>query len=150
MACSHPTCRHTQQHHRPTVQLKLWPQKSTLSQQSGKLFYCLCPPRQISAFSCVTRRTTPLSALRITRETVVHRTNRLERRSQPQVYSMLIPDQHPVLLARQMLQLATSLQQISPRTVLPGLSKPHQVIIQGRAESAITLVNNNDALVGTL
>lgn len=64
--------------------------------------------------------------------------------------SLLNPEQHPVLLARQMLQFATSLQHISPRTVLPGLSKSHQDIVQELAESAITLVNNNDALVGTL
>ena len=64
--------------------------------------------------------------------------------------SFLNPELHPVLLARQMLQLATSLQHISPRTVLPGLSKSHQDIVQGLADSAITLVNNNDALVGTL
>lgn len=64
--------------------------------------------------------------------------------------SLLHPEQHPVLLARQMLLLATSLQHISPRTVLPGLSKCHQDIVQTLVESAITLVNNNDALVGTL
>jgi hypothetical protein len=63
---------------------------------------------------------------------------------------LLNPEHHPVLLARQMLQLATSLQHISPRTVLPGLSTSHQDIVQGLAESAITLVNNSDALVGTL
>jgi hypothetical protein len=64
--------------------------------------------------------------------------------------NLLNPEQHPVLLARQMLQLATSLQHISPRTVLIGLSKSHHDIVQGLAESAITLVNNNDALVGTI
>jgi hypothetical protein len=64
--------------------------------------------------------------------------------------SLLNPELHPVLLARQMLHLATSLQHISPRTVLPGLSKSHQDMVQGLAESAITLVNNNDALVGAL
>jgi len=64
--------------------------------------------------------------------------------------SLLIPNQHPVLLARQMLLLAASLQHISSRTVLPGLSKPHHVLVQGLVESAVTLVNNNDALVGTL
>ena len=64
--------------------------------------------------------------------------------------SLLSPELQPVLLARQMLLLATSLQHISPLTVLPGLSKCHQDIVQGLAESAITLVNNNDALLGTL
>jgi hypothetical protein len=64
--------------------------------------------------------------------------------------NLLNPEHHPVLLARQMLQLATSLQHISPKSVLPGLSKSHQDIVHDLAESAITLVNNNDALVGTL
>jgi hypothetical protein len=50
---------------------------------------------------------------------------------------LLNPEHHPVLLARQTLQLATSLQHISPRTVLPGLSTSHQDIVQGLAESAI-------------
>ncbi|GKZ35856.1 hypothetical protein AbraIFM66950_006655 [Aspergillus brasiliensis] len=64
--------------------------------------------------------------------------------------NLLHPEAHPVLLARQMLLFAAALQHISPTAVIPGLSKPHHIIMEELAESAIHMVTTNDRLLGTL
>ena len=66
------------------------------------------------------------------------------------VADLLHPDSHPVLLARQMLCFAITLQHISPREVIPGLTKRHPVVMHELAETAIKMVTTNDALLGTL
>lgn len=66
------------------------------------------------------------------------------------VASLLYPDTHPVLLARQMLLLAVALQYLSPNEVIPGLTRHHHQIMEEIAESAITMVTTNDVLLGTL
>ncbi|KAL3464831.1 hypothetical protein BJX64DRAFT_253834 [Aspergillus heterothallicus] len=64
--------------------------------------------------------------------------------------SLLYPESHPVLLARQMLLFAAGLQHISPTAVIPGLTKHHHVIMEELADSAIHNVTTNDSLLGTL
>jgi len=64
--------------------------------------------------------------------------------------NLLNPDNHPVLLARQMLMLAASLQHFPPHETIHGLTEPRQVIMERLAESAIRLVTTNDSLLGTL
>ena len=66
------------------------------------------------------------------------------------VRSLLHPERHPTLLARQMLLFAAAIQHLSPNEVIPGLTEHHHVIMKGLAESAIKLVNMDDALLGTL
>ncbi|PYH40783.1 uncharacterized protein BP01DRAFT_408849 [Aspergillus saccharolyticus JOP 1030-1] len=64
--------------------------------------------------------------------------------------NLLHPESHPVLLAKQMLLFATALQYFSPAAVIPGLQQHHHTIMEGLAESAITLVTTNDSLLSTL
>jgi hypothetical protein len=64
--------------------------------------------------------------------------------------TLLYPEVHPVLLARQMLLFAVALRYLSPDHVFPGLTKHHQVIMEELAESAIKMVNMDDVLLGTL
>jgi hypothetical protein len=64
--------------------------------------------------------------------------------------NLLYSENHPVLLAREMLLLAVGLQYLSPGKVLPGLTKHHRDIMEQLADSAIKLVNTNDVLLGTL
>ncbi|KAF2877615.1 hypothetical protein BDV95DRAFT_153448 [Massariosphaeria phaeospora] len=64
--------------------------------------------------------------------------------------SLLYPEVHPVLLARQMLLFAVALQYLSADDVFPGLTKHHHVIMEELAESAIKMVNMDDVLLGTL
>jgi hypothetical protein len=64
--------------------------------------------------------------------------------------SLLYPEAHPVLLARQMLLFAVALQYIPPNELIPGLTTHHHVIMERLAESAIKMVNANDVLLGTL
>ncbi|KAK4979598.1 hypothetical protein LTR28_003750 [Elasticomyces elasticus] len=66
------------------------------------------------------------------------------------VRSLLHPERHPTLLARQMLLFAAAVQHLSPKEVVPGLTEHQHVIMKGLAESAIKLVNMDDALLGTL
>ncbi|KAL2844116.1 hypothetical protein BJY01DRAFT_190654 [Aspergillus pseudoustus] len=66
------------------------------------------------------------------------------------VSTLLTPDSHPVLLARQMLLFAAALQHLSPTAAIPGLTKPHHVIMEELADSAIHMVTTNDRLLGTL
>ena len=66
------------------------------------------------------------------------------------VRSLLHPERHPTLLARQMLLFAASIQDLSSKEVVPGLTEHQHVIMKGLAESAIRLVNMDDALLGTL
>ena len=60
------------------------------------------------------------------------------------------PDKHPVLLARQMFLFAAALGQIPRNDSIPGLTKHHHEIMDELAESVITNVTTNDALLGTL
>jgi len=64
--------------------------------------------------------------------------------------SLLQPEAHPTLLARQMLLFAGALQCISPTEVISGLSQHQHVTMKALAESAIKLVNLDDALLGSL
>lgn len=64
--------------------------------------------------------------------------------------NLLCPENHPVLLARQMLMLAASLQHFPPHEAIHGLTESRQVIMERVAESAIRLVTTNDSLLGTL
>ena len=64
--------------------------------------------------------------------------------------NLLKPEMHPTLLARQMLLLAASLQHISKREQIPGLSEPHYVIAERMAEAAIRNVTTSDDFLGTL
>ena len=66
------------------------------------------------------------------------------------VRSLLKPERHPTLLARQMLLFAAAIQHLSPKDVIAGLTEHHDVIMKGLAESAIKLVNMDDALLGML
>jgi hypothetical protein len=66
------------------------------------------------------------------------------------VANILYSESHPVLLARQMLLFAVGLQHLSPTKAIPGLTKHHRAIMEQLADSAIKLVNTNDALLGTL
>ncbi|KAL2869743.1 uncharacterized protein BJX67DRAFT_378797 [Aspergillus lucknowensis] len=66
------------------------------------------------------------------------------------ISSLLDPEAHPVLLARQMLRFATALRHLSPTAAIPGLTKHHHAIMEDLAESAIQMVTTNDALLGTL
>jgi hypothetical protein len=50
-------------------------------------------------------------------------------REQIHVSSLLTPERHPILLARQMLLLASALQYLSPKEAIPGLTKHHHVIV---------------------
>lgn len=49
-----------------------------------------------------------------------------------------------------MLLFAAAVQNLSPKEVVPGLTKHQHIIMGGLAESAIRLVNMDDALLGTL
>lgn len=60
------------------------------------------------------------------------------------------PDKHPVLLARQMFLFAAALGQIARKDSIPGLTKHHHEIMDELAESAISNITTNDALLGTL
>ena len=71
-------------------------------------------------------------------------------KQQIQVRSLLHPERHPTLLARQILLFAAAVQDLSPKEVVPGLTEHQHVIMKGLAESAIKLVNMDDALLGTL
>jgi hypothetical protein len=64
--------------------------------------------------------------------------------------SLLQPEAHPTLLARQMLLFAGAVQCISPQEVVSGLSQHQHVTMKALAESAIKLVNLDDALLGSL
>jgi hypothetical protein len=64
--------------------------------------------------------------------------------------NLLNPHAHPVLLAKQMLFFAAALRYLSPNEVIPGLTKHHHLIMEEIAESAITMVTMNDALLGSL
>ncbi|KAL4864889.1 hypothetical protein BDV12DRAFT_188616 [Aspergillus spectabilis] len=64
--------------------------------------------------------------------------------------TLLYPDSHPVLLARQMLLFVVALQRLPPNAVIPGLTEHHHLIMEELAESAIKLVTTNDTLLGTL
>uniref|UniRef100_A0A8H7KEV8 Zn(2)-C6 fungal-type domain-containing protein n=1 Tax=Bionectria ochroleuca TaxID=29856 RepID=A0A8H7KEV8_BIOOC len=64
--------------------------------------------------------------------------------------NLLYPEEHPVLLASQMLLFSLAIQSWSPNDVPSGLSKHPHVIMEELAESAIKLVTTNDALLGTL
>jgi hypothetical protein len=64
--------------------------------------------------------------------------------------SLLQPEAHPTLLARQMLLFAGAVQSVDPKEVIPGLSQHHHVTMRALAESAIKLVNLDDALLGSL
>jgi hypothetical protein len=64
--------------------------------------------------------------------------------------TLLYPEIHPILLARQMLLFAIALQYRSPNDVFPGLTKHHHAIMGELAESAIKMVNMDDMLLGTL
>ncbi|EXK30383.1 hypothetical protein FOMG_13196 [Fusarium oxysporum f. sp. melonis 26406] len=66
------------------------------------------------------------------------------------VTNLLSPEAHPVLLAKQMLLFAIALRYLSPHKTIPGLTKHHHVIMGELSQSAINLVNMNDALLGTL
>ncbi|KAL3473406.1 hypothetical protein BJX99DRAFT_233690 [Aspergillus californicus] len=71
-------------------------------------------------------------------------------REQISIPSLLYPNDHPVLLGRQMLLFAAALQHLSPTAVFSGLTEHHRVIMERLAESAIRLVTMNDELLGTL
>ncbi|VUC23550.1 unnamed protein product [Clonostachys rosea] len=60
------------------------------------------------------------------------------------------PEEHPVLLASQMLLFSLAIQSRPPNEVPSGLSKHPHVIMEDLAEAAIKLVTTNDALLGTL
>ncbi|KAJ0422989.1 hypothetical protein BJY00DRAFT_63078 [Aspergillus carlsbadensis] len=64
--------------------------------------------------------------------------------------SLLYPEPHPVLLARQMLLLASALQHLSPSAIIPGLGKHHHLIMEELADAAIQMVTTNDTLLGSL
>ncbi|CAI7652586.1 unnamed protein product [Penicillium viridicatum] len=64
--------------------------------------------------------------------------------------NLLYSESHPVLLARQMLLFVVGLQHLCPTKTIPGLTKHHRAIMEQLADSAIKLVNTNDALLGTL
>ena len=62
------------------------------------------------------------------------------------------PNMHPVLIARDMLQLAIFLQHLHPdlhREIL-GLSSALKAIMEGLADLAISLVTTNDELLGSI
>ncbi|EMC92012.1 hypothetical protein BAUCODRAFT_98616, partial [Baudoinia panamericana UAMH 10762] len=63
---------------------------------------------------------------------------------------LLQPEKHPVLLARQMLDFAASLQSLSPKESIPQLSIHHHTIMLKLAGVAIKEVTTNDALLGSL
>ncbi|KAL5094329.1 hypothetical protein Trisim1_006918 [Trichoderma cf. simile WF8] len=64
--------------------------------------------------------------------------------------NLLYPESNPILLARQMLLFVAGLQHLSPTKSIPGLTKHHHAIMEQLADSAIRLVNSNDALLNTL
>jgi hypothetical protein len=66
------------------------------------------------------------------------------------VANLLYSENHPVLLAREMLLFAVGLQHLSSSKAIPGLTKHHCTIMEQLADSAIKLVNTNDLLLGTL
>ena len=66
------------------------------------------------------------------------------------VKSLLEPERHPTLLARQMLLFAAAIQHLPAEGVVPGLTVHQHVIMKTLAESAIQLVNMDDALLETL
>ena len=60
------------------------------------------------------------------------------------------PERHPILLARQMFLFAAALRQIPRNATIPGLGKHHHETMDELAESAISKVTTNDALLGTI
>ena len=62
------------------------------------------------------------------------------------------PDQHPVLIARHMLLLASVLQHLHPdlHKQIKGLSEPPRMIMKRLADAAISHVTTNDALTGSI
>lgn len=60
------------------------------------------------------------------------------------------PDDHPILLARQIFLFAAALRQIPRNDSIPGLTKHHHEIMDELAECAIRNITTNDALLGTL
>ncbi|KAK4552240.1 hypothetical protein LTR86_010594 [Recurvomyces mirabilis] len=67
----------------------------------------------------------------------------------PPEFGLSQPIQHPIILARRMLIFATALQGLPPVVDL-GLSKNHVTIMDEVMEAVISLVNVNDALMGSL
>lgn len=63
--------------------------------------------------------------------------------------SLLQPEDHTTLLARQMLLFAGALR-MSPREVIPGLCQHQHVTMEALAEAAIKLVKMDEALLGSL
>lgn len=65
-----------------------------------------------------------------------------------------MPDRnlHPVLIAKHMMMLATTMQSIYPfnHSTVDGLSEPPLVIARRMADAARTLVTNNDQFIGTV
>lgn len=70
--------------------------------------------------------------------------------SQKSLLGLLDPESHPVLLCQQILHFAASLSYLSVKEVIPGLHKHHHEILEDLAETAISLVNMRDSLVGSL
>lgn len=64
--------------------------------------------------------------------------------------SLLYPNDHPVLLAGQILSLAAALRHFPRSEIISGLSQHHHVTMERLAESAIQNVTTNDSLMGTL
>ena len=60
------------------------------------------------------------------------------------------PDNHPILLARQIFLFAAALRQIPRNDLIVGLTKHHHEVMNELAESAISNITTNDALLGTL
>ncbi|GAB7323543.1 hypothetical protein MBLNU13_g07048t2 [Cladosporium sp. NU13] len=60
------------------------------------------------------------------------------------------PDNQPILLAKQMFLFAAALRQIPRNDSIPGLMKHHHEIMDELAESAISNITTNDALLGSL
>jgi hypothetical protein len=79
-----------------------------------------------------------------------HLTNSDILRGRESLRSLLTPEPHPVLLAKQMLLFAATLRYIPSGKPIVGLSKHQLRITEELAETAITHVTMNDTLVGTL
>ncbi|KAM0720751.1 hypothetical protein Q7P37_004888 [Cladosporium fusiforme] len=93
-----------------------------------------------------------ISALYYQSDYKAHRSRTIETSptSAKTARSLLQPEAHLTLLARQMLLFAAAVQCISPKEVIPGLSQHQHVTMKAVAESAIKLVNLDDALLGCL
>lgn len=66
------------------------------------------------------------------------------------IANLLSPESHPVLLARQMLLFAVGIQHLPSTKFIHSLTKHHHTIMEELVDSAISLVNANDVLLGTL